>query len=1297
MDSSAIAQDARAQRFSTKSGLNELYKQLTKRRELEIKAAVAAGLVDDPTARRTLDNAIDIIGTCQDFCPEFERVERHLRNEVKRPEMKPGSDTEPDYSRMVKAFARPNDSNNIKLPSEIRPPPVLQARILFSDCFPTGPHAYDMSSFNLRKPAIRQDFTIQGGKSPIAVECHERIARFHILSLHESRIGAQEDQDWETELRAAYSLNLDIAQLNKTLTTLMQYYDDYRAEGVLFPNEAEFRAYRLLLQFRDADVARRTQRVPFDVIASPWIQSALDLRNLAQYPSNVKTAHPGLRAVPYALSRIIKELQKPTVSFLMACLMESHFMSLRKETLRSMASTYISKTTPVEKCTRLLGFETDAQTIDFVKDCGLTVEEASKSTFTWKPAMIPINRIERNKITDFTPKESKTQSLLLVNKRGSYSWKDIIDGAVPPPIARPTPPASFTPSLEISRLVSTTAPAIVASLPPPQPTKLTHAQVTAIPTSAPPPSFFQGFGQTSTPKPPSFGNFTSNFGNNASQFKFGSVNSAPFGANSSSFGSNNLFAKAAGNTPSFGFGAQPAAQPISTSATSAFTAKPPAMSAFSSTPPVISVAPPQPAPQVTPAASPAVPASSTLKFGGTSKLSPFAVPFIPNITRPREEPPVVPTLPQPAKPDPQESDPVKDTPALVRIAAPSAPVQPLAPLSPRVDVVARKPSIASVPASPPAPSPRSLSRIKEEQNALLATKIMHIMLTGMAQTEVAGAFAEAWRRRRTLRRTLKQWYEKYVVTREVREAEEMAYQEAENEKAARWQRLMSTLDHSHPVPDPHSGPKKWKGKEKEQLLRPAPISVEEMQRVVSDATRATEMMWRGGVFLDAIHRRISVIVEGTRRKNDIMPEDWDVWLYGQGGATWRWLRVKFGLDPGDDDLVDQAFVIIPLSGISEMNYPGLIVFELSPLLATSPPDQRNAIWETDMQRLGGILSQLPDDRPYQPTLMILYWGDANSDQTAQQSIIRKRITSYLEPAFPEVVTQVVPVVFKDPETYHEAFETAIQHAPLDITGKMLVKYPLRDVISSFSVVWEAAMVEGITICESHRAEHPSVKWRACARLFSLLVEGLAKLEESVSDVVELINEDGLPPFRTEGISDESAFWDGVIEYLGSASLADDVLLVTLRRELQAALSKQRPPSIRIILDQLAWYVTSRLLSLGTTVLGYTWENALEIFKLEMLNKIGSLAAFVDAEAKLLETSARTIGGPAMKKRGRIPSGDRTVHLPKRTRIPDDSDVDMEPNDVAFLPPPTPSPPRVLKSDLADLERLIAESEAMLAN
>lgn len=99
------------------------------------------------------------------------------------------------------------------------PPPLQQKTLdyLFHDLLPRTTSWISVQEFIFdRTRAIRQDFTIQGGRSHIAVECHERIARFHILSLHESRLGPRPDTDWEAELRSAYSLKLDIDQLNKS-------------------------------------------------------------------------------------------------------------------------------------------------------------------------------------------------------------------------------------------------------------------------------------------------------------------------------------------------------------------------------------------------------------------------------------------------------------------------------------------------------------------------------------------------------------------------------------------------------------------------------------------------------------------------------------------------------------------------------------------------------------------------------------------------------------------------------------------------------------------------------------------------------------------------------------------------------------------------------------------------------------------------------------------------------------------------------------------------------------------------
>ena len=52
------------------------YPQLKRSREQERKNEIENGFLADPDRPTSLANAITPVGTCQDMCPHFERVER---------------------------------------------------------------------------------------------------------------------------------------------------------------------------------------------------------------------------------------------------------------------------------------------------------------------------------------------------------------------------------------------------------------------------------------------------------------------------------------------------------------------------------------------------------------------------------------------------------------------------------------------------------------------------------------------------------------------------------------------------------------------------------------------------------------------------------------------------------------------------------------------------------------------------------------------------------------------------------------------------------------------------------------------------------------------------------------------------------------------------------------------------------------------------------------------------------------------------------------------------------------------
>ena len=55
---------------------------------------------------------------------------------------------------------------------------------LFHDLIPRGGFAETQAFVRDRSRAVRNDFTIQQDTGAVAMECHERCTRFHILSLH---------------------------------------------------------------------------------------------------------------------------------------------------------------------------------------------------------------------------------------------------------------------------------------------------------------------------------------------------------------------------------------------------------------------------------------------------------------------------------------------------------------------------------------------------------------------------------------------------------------------------------------------------------------------------------------------------------------------------------------------------------------------------------------------------------------------------------------------------------------------------------------------------------------------------------------------------------------------------------------------------------------------------------------------------------------------------------------------------------------------------------------------------------
>lgn len=285
---------------------------------------------------------------------------------------------------MVKRFRRSAAGYDEQLPSDIRPPLVLQKTLnhLFDAVIGGEEGLKNVHKFVWdRTRGIRNDFSIQQVTKVedlrIAIDCFERIARFHILCLHQL--------SWPNTDNGEFSHQQEREQLNNTLLSLMYYYDDSRHKLVSH-NEAEFRAYCVIFEIQDQrpDLEDRAQNWPGEILKDPRVQTALKL-----YAAAINTSDdqgPVRPRTPFTIaqangSTFFTLIKSNAVSYVMACVAEIYFNLVRSTALSSIWKAYKGRR-PKEKIedwtisdmTQALGFDDNTQTTDYCQDHGFAVE-----------------------------------------------------------------------------------------------------------------------------------------------------------------------------------------------------------------------------------------------------------------------------------------------------------------------------------------------------------------------------------------------------------------------------------------------------------------------------------------------------------------------------------------------------------------------------------------------------------------------------------------------------------------------------------------------------------------------------------------------------------------------------------------------------------------------------------------------------------------------------------------------------------------------------------------------------------
>ena len=289
---------------------------------------------------------------------------------------------------MVKRFRRSAAGYDEQLPSDIRPPLVLKKTLVYLIGEVVG-NADDLGSVHKfvwdRTRGIRNDFSIQQVTKKddilLAVDCFERIARFHILSLHLLSQPGNEDFDHHQERE----------QLNNTLLSLMYYYDDNK-KRMKFPNEAEFRSYCIVSEIQDQrpDLEDRMQNWGLHLLKDPRIKNALKI--YAAAGSTVDEQGPLRPRASFSLAqgnygRFWAAVDSSATSYLLACACEMYFNLVRSNALETIVKAYRRSSTKnsanakrsddliLSDILHFLGFDTEEEVQTFCEEHGFTIGE----------------------------------------------------------------------------------------------------------------------------------------------------------------------------------------------------------------------------------------------------------------------------------------------------------------------------------------------------------------------------------------------------------------------------------------------------------------------------------------------------------------------------------------------------------------------------------------------------------------------------------------------------------------------------------------------------------------------------------------------------------------------------------------------------------------------------------------------------------------------------------------------------------------------------------------------------------
>jgi hypothetical protein len=310
------------------------------------KCLITANLIDNPDVPKKLSDALDFKGTCEEMCPDWEKVDRILSGRVDDAEKEVAPDGSlsryPAREKMVKALARSAAGQEAPLPDEVRSAAALRRTVdyLFNTVLGGSELPAVYTFLWDRTRAIRRDFVFHSfmSKTEILdqVYCLEQIVRFHVIAAHQmSRDGVNTQ---------GFSEQQELEQLGKSLLSLIHAYEDCSAQDIVCDNETEFRAYHILWGARsNPGILEEVQNWGWKFWGeSEDIQLAVSLVEALQTPWDTLPLKPRAETdtAQNAFTRFFSIIEDKRVSYTMACFAETFFNHIRVSVLKTIVKAY---------------------------------------------------------------------------------------------------------------------------------------------------------------------------------------------------------------------------------------------------------------------------------------------------------------------------------------------------------------------------------------------------------------------------------------------------------------------------------------------------------------------------------------------------------------------------------------------------------------------------------------------------------------------------------------------------------------------------------------------------------------------------------------------------------------------------------------------------------------------------------------------------------------------------------------------------------------------------------------------